>query len=212
MKQIILRLSNGQIAYARPFEGARLAYWITLADGTVLPNGANTDALAGVPPAPVDSILHGWPVTGATAKWAETEDEFLARMAQVTILQDGEKDARFRGAVVVANIPPEGVPADAVSWRYRKAWDWLTPEPKIDINVEKAKPIHRDYLRSLRAPKLAALDVEFTRALERGAPPSEIAAIVAQKQALRDAPADPKIEAATTLNELAAVIPGALKA
>jgi len=74
----------------------------------------------------------------------------------------------------------------------------------INVNMTKAKDIWRDKVRAERTEKLQALDVQFTRALESGADTSEI---VAKKQALRDAPADARIEAATTPEELKAVDP-----
>lgn len=55
----------------------------------------------------------------------------------------------------------------------------------IRINIDKAKAIKLDQLRAERAPKLAALDVAFVRALEQG-DVSEQARIAAEKQALRD--------------------------
>jgi hypothetical protein len=55
----------------------------------------------------------------------------------------------------------------------------------IRINIDKAKAIKLDQLRAERAPKLAALDLAFMRAVERGDLLAQ-ASIVAQKQALRD--------------------------
>jgi hypothetical protein len=55
----------------------------------------------------------------------------------------------------------------------------------IRINIDKAKAITLDRLRAERAPKLAALDVAFMRAVEQG-DLLEQASIAAQKQALRD--------------------------
>ena len=46
----------------------------------------------------------------------------------------------------------------------------------------------------LGTPKLAELDIEFQKALESGSSTTDI---VAKKQALRDAPADSSIDAAT---------------
>ena len=71
----------------------------------------------------------------------------------------------------------------------------------ININMNKARDVHREKVRQARNPKLAAKDVEFQRALETGA---DTSAIVAAKQALRDAPAAANIEAATTPDELKA--------
>jgi hypothetical protein len=55
----------------------------------------------------------------------------------------------------------------------------------IRINIDKAKAIKLDQLRAERAPKLAALDLAFMRAVERG-DLLEQASIAAEKQALRD--------------------------
>ena len=64
----------------------------------------------------------------------------------------------------------------------------------ISTDMTKAKEIHRANIRIERQTKLAELDVEFQKALETSA---DTSAIVAKKQALRDAPADKDIETAT---------------
>lgn len=71
----------------------------------------------------------------------------------------------------------------------------------IKIDMAKAKEIHKKNIRDARAPKLAALDVDFQRALETS---SDTSLIVANKQALRDAPAAAGIATATTTDELKA--------
>ena len=71
----------------------------------------------------------------------------------------------------------------------------------IKIDMTKAKEIHKDKIREAREPKLAALDIEFQKALETGA---STTAIVAKKQALRDAPADSGIAAASDADALKA--------
>lgn len=53
----------------------------------------------------------------------------------------------------------------------------------ITININKAKEITKDRLRAERKPLLEAQDIAFQRAMETGA---ETAAIVAEKQRLRD--------------------------
>ena len=65
----------------------------------------------------------------------------------------------------------------------------------------KAKELHKEKIRLAREPLLTALDVEFQKALETSA---DTSAIVAKKQALRDAPADSGIAAATDEAELKA--------
>ena len=62
------------------------------------------------------------------------------------------------------------------------------------IDMAKAREIHKNNIRIARRPKLAELDIEFQKALETGASTTDI---VAKKQALRDAPADSGIAAAS---------------
>ena len=64
----------------------------------------------------------------------------------------------------------------------------------IKTDMAKAKEIHKTNIRVARTPKLADLDVEFQKALETS---SDTTDIVSKKQALRDAPADSAIDAAT---------------
>lgn len=67
----------------------------------------------------------------------------------------------------------------------------------ISIDIDKAKAITKSRLRAERAPLLAALDVAFQRALESG---SDTAAIVAEKQRLRDI--TNLVDTCTTTDEL----------
>jgi hypothetical protein len=60
----------------------------------------------------------------------------------------------------------------------------------IRINIDKAKAIKLDQLRAERGPKLAALDLAFMRAVERGDLLAQ-ASIAAEKQALRDVTKQP---------------------
>ena len=69
------------------------------------------------------------------------------------------------------------------------------------IDMAKAREIHKTKIREARTPKLAELDIEFQKALEASA---DTSAIVSKKQALRDAPADSGIAAASDANALKA--------
>jgi len=62
------------------------------------------------------------------------------------------------------------------------------------LDMAKAREIHKKHIRTARTPKLTELDVEFQKAQETSA---DTSAIVAKKQALRDAPADSAIAAAS---------------
>tara|TARA_R100000231_G_scaffold74724_1_gene58344 strand:- start:52 stop:312 length:261 start_codon:yes stop_codon:yes gene_type:complete len=64
----------------------------------------------------------------------------------------------------------------------------------IKMDMAKAKEIHRSNIRDARKSKLAELDIEFMKAQETGADTTDI---VAKKNALRNAPADSAIDAAT---------------
>ena len=69
----------------------------------------------------------------------------------------------------------------------------------IFVDLEKAKPIAKDILRTERAPVLSSLDVAFQRALESGA---NTATIVAKKQELRDITNHSSIVDAETAEDL----------
>tara|TARA_Y100000114_G_scaffold138977_1_gene142489 strand:+ start:5090 stop:5350 length:261 start_codon:yes stop_codon:yes gene_type:complete len=62
------------------------------------------------------------------------------------------------------------------------------------IDMAKAREIHKTNIRLARTSKFQELDIEFQKALETGASTTDI---VAKKQALRDAPADSGIAAAS---------------
>jgi hypothetical protein len=70
----------------------------------------------------------------------------------------------------------------------------------IRINIDKAKAIKLDQLRAERAPKLAALDLAFMRAVERGDLLAQ-ASIAAQKQALRDVTKTPLPDDVSSLKD-----------
>ena len=92
---------------------------------------------------------------------------------------------------------------------FREAWTFGgNPDAGIiSVDMGKARDIWRDKIRQARAGKLEALDAAFMKALETGA---DTSAIVSEKTALRDAPADPAIDAATTPEELKLVQPAGL--
>ena len=71
----------------------------------------------------------------------------------------------------------------------------------ITTDMAKAKEIHKTNIRYARTPLLAALDIEFQKALETGA---DTSTIVAKKQALRDAPAASGIATAASTSDLKA--------
>jgi len=74
--------------------------------------------------------------------------------------------------------------SDLPDRHFRAAWEF-DRSSGVKVSVEKAKECQRNLWRKLRAPKLAALDLEFMQAVEDSSP-SRRNTIKAQKQALRD--------------------------
>lgn len=79
---------------------------------------------------------------------------------------------------------------------------WAFNEAVIEVDMAKARDIHKDNLRAERKPRLEALDVDYMKALEAGSGAGEI---VAQKVVLRDIIEDSRIIAASTPEELKAL-------
>jgi hypothetical protein len=73
----------------------------------------------------------------------------------------------------------------------------------IKINIDKAKEIHKNNIRSVRNPLLQKKDVEYIRALEAG-DTEKIAEVVAEKDALRNVTAivDTVEISSTSVNEI----------
>lgn len=230
MKKIIYTRPDGGLSVVHPTAGARLALKITLPDGDILENlrvlkesekikpaiyedlteeeiaagaipgllevAAWSDPVTEPIPTPADFFRRGWPVEGAVAEWAETEDEFVARIAAKGV----PADARNVQIVDAAAIPTDRT--------FRNAWK--SGAGCVDHDMPQCVEIQKQRLRELRAPKLAALDVEFMRAIEAGDTEKQVS-IAAQKQALRDVTADPALLAAKTLDALKAVVPVVLR-
>ena len=78
---------------------------------------------------------------------------------------------------------------------------WKIVDGKIEMDIARAREIHREHVRNARVSKLVELDVEFQRALETSA---DTTSIVSKKKALRDAPANSAIDTAETETDLIA--------
>lgn len=89
------------------------------------------------------------------------------------------------------------VPSDR---HFRDAW--ALSGTVISEDLTAAKAIFANKIREARGPLLEALDTDYMKALETGA---DTAQIVADKQALRDAPTAG--DSATTITELKAAWP-----
>ena len=87
---------------------------------------------------------------------------------------------------------------------FRNSWVGVgigTTGGTISEDMTKAKELHKAKIREARVDKLASLDIEYQRATETSA---DTSAIVAKKQALRDAPDASGIATATNTTELKA--------
>lgn len=101
-------------------------------------------------------------------------------------------------------IASTDVPIDRT---FRSAWRDDASSSGIDFDLEHCREIWKDRLRRAREPKLASLDVELMRKIERG---GNVDDIYKKKQALRDVTKHPAIDAAKTPDELKAVWPDCL--
>ena len=81
---------------------------------------------------------------------------------------------------------------------------------RVTIDKPTLRNIARQRIRSERAEKLLALDVDFQRALE-SADTTAQAAIAAKKQALRDAPAAADIEDINTIEDAIYYVPASFE-
>jgi hypothetical protein len=76
----------------------------------------------------------------------------------------------------------------------------------ITINLEKAKEIWRNKIRADRQPIFESLDILYIRALETNDTEKQNEIII-KKQKLRDATQDPRISAASSIEELQTINP-----
>lgn len=80
----------------------------------------------------------------------------------------------------------------------------------VTVDLDKAKDIYRDVLRSVRKPVLEDLDVQFMRAVETGNTAWQ-AEIAAKKQELRDLPSSPSIDKVKKPEDFLKIFPDSLK-
>lgn len=144
---------------------------------------------------------------------ADAYDAKTAAAMGFGLQDDGTLSREITDELIEADLDKCGL--NRVSWHivsedelpdreFRDAW--AMSGKSVAIDMPKARDIYRQSLRAVRAPILAALDVEYQRADEMDDRAAKTA-IVAKKQALRDAAADPAIDAARTLADLKAIQP-----
>ena len=111
---------------------------------------------------------------------------------EVILIKDVPVDAQNVRVVDESEIPSDRT--------FRNAW-----KPDLSVDMPKALVIAQDKVRAARAPKLAALDVEFQRAIE-DSDNARQAAVALQKRRLRDATSDARITQAQTPEALKAAM------
>lgn len=98
--------------------------------------------------------------------------------------------------VNITEVDLSEIPSDR---SYRNAW--VVKDGKIDHDMDRAKELHKDKLRNDRAPLLAKLDLEISKALSQGRN-QDVVRYEAERQRLRDVTAKPEIAAATSVEDL----------
>lgn len=176
MKIVTYTNAAGTIFELFPAPFARLCNGYVLGDQTVSCEPVSLDQL---------KAQLGWS-TAFTPVFAETEEAFVARIRD----KDVPVDASNVQIVDFETLPDQS---------FRKAWVFSGGTVMIDMT--KARDVHRDRLRILRAPQLAALDVAWMRAVESG-DAAATAAAAARKKILRDITIHPDIDAAQTPQQL----------
>ncbi len=179
---------EARLVAVEPQEGPlSIMHFLTVGRGGVLPNGAEW----------IDQA-DGW--------WRRPATDALI-FEQIVRAWNGHGKPTPRRYVVM----PEGFEAPT-DREYRNAWCIIENENGFSIghDMAKARDLHRAKLREARAPIMAALDVDYMRALEDKKAPGDIAAITQKKQLLRDVTKDAAIDAAQTIDELKAVTLGLL--
>lgn len=126
----------------------------------------------------------------------------------LTVPAPGVPIESVEAAVVPPDAPRLILDRDGLTdWDFLAAW--TLSGKGIEVDMERARDVHRDRLRAAREPHIRAADVDFSRAIESGDDEARAAA-AARRQALRDLPQRGEIEAAKTPGELRAFWPSEL--
>ena len=145
-------------------------------------------------------IIYNDPETGILVEmWPCLHEINPATNKPFTVQEVADKDVP--DGVSYSIVEDSTVPTDL---SFRDSWKGVgigTTGATITEDIVKAKEIHKNNIRNTRKPLLSALDIEYQRATETSA---DTSAIVAKKQALRDAPAASGISTAANTTELKA--------
>lgn len=85
---------------------------------------------------------------------------------------------------------------------FRDAWELdVNSQYPLQISIDKARDIWRNKIREQRIELFKELDIQFMIAMEQGNVEAQ-SIIAIKKQRLRDAPVDPRINDAVSIEEL----------
>ena len=145
-------------------------------------------------------IIYNDPETGILVEMFPCLNEINPATDKVFTVQEvADKDVP--DGVSYSIVEDSIIPTDE---SFRDAWVGVgigTTGATITEDITKAKEIHIKQIRIARASKFTDLDIEYQRATETSA---DTSAIVAKKQALRDAPSASGITTAANTVELKA--------
>lgn len=114
---------------------------------------------------------------------------------------EGERPAPVPEGVTFAFVNAEAFPSDAT---FRDAWEYDFTEPNgsaqsISVNLNKAKEIHKGFLRMARKPLLEQLDIEVMKLQEANL---SMTGVYEKKQILRDITQTNELNEAQTPEEI----------
>lgn len=131
----------------------------------------------------------------------------IVHPAPIAHLRKHPRFAKMTQAEYEAHVWERSVPKDAINPQYISDIDipedrefraaWKQSGKKAVVDMEKAKEIHMNKIRLKRNKKLAKLDIETMKGVD----------VQAEKQVLRDLPADFDLSVAKTPEELKALWP-----
>jgi hypothetical protein len=116
----------------------------------------------------------------------------------INVLDEMDKlDPAYKETIdFILKIDEEDIPSDRY---FRDAW--VHKDEKIHVDLDKSLLIHQNVLREIRRPKLEALDLEFTRALESNDEQKK-SEISIKKNELRDITVHPELLSAQTPEQI----------
>jgi hypothetical protein len=141
-------------------------------------------------PRPVDTFLRRWPVEGAVAEWAETEDEFVARIRAKDVPADAT-DAQI--------VDAEAIPTDRT---FRNAWK--AAPGRVEHDIPKCKAMAHERRRAMREAEFKPHDDIISKQI----PGKSVAEAEAARQAIREKydAMQAAIDLATTVEQIKAAL------